>query len=165
VVICRPVDEEALTQPFSLRLLARGNVRAMRPRAEAKDIEVHVDMPDTPVLVLANQRKIGQVISNLLSNAIKFNRSSGDVVFRIEEIDEEGAEVSVSDTGMGIPKYALGSVFTRFYQVGSPLTREYEGLGLGLAIAKDHVVQNGGTIRVESEEGKGSKFTFTVPLA
>ena len=157
--------EETLPQTFDLRLLARGSVRAMRPRAEAKDIEVHVDIPDTPVLVLANQRKIGQVISNLLSNAIKFNRPSGEVVLRIKEIDEEWAEVSVSDTGVGIPKDALDSVFTRFYQVGSPLTREYEGLGLGLAIAKDHVVQNGGTIRVESEEGKGSKFTFTVPLA
>ncbi|MFH1929688.1 MAG: GAF domain-containing protein [Chloroflexota bacterium] len=157
--------EEPLPQAFDLRLLVRGSVRAMRPRTEAKDIEVHVDIPDTPVLVLANQHKIGQVISNLLSNAIKFNRPSGKAVLRIREVGEEWAELSVSDTGIGIPKDALDSVFTRFYQVGSSLTREYEGLGLGLAIAKDHVEQNGGTIRVESEEGKGSKFTFTVPLA
>jgi len=157
--------EETLPQTFDLRLLARGSVRAMLPRTEAKDIEVHVDIPDTPVLVLANQREIGLVISNLLSNAIKFNRPSGEVGLRIREVGEEWAEVSVSDTGIGIPMDALDSVFTRFYQVESSLTREYEGLGLGLAIAKDHVEQNGGTIRVESEEGKGSKFTFTVPLA
>ena len=73
--------------------------------------------------------------------------------------------MSFSDTGIGIPKEAIDSVFTRFFQVGSPLTREHEGLGLGLAIAKDHVEQSGGTIWVESEEDKGSKFTFTVPLA
>jgi len=158
-------EESPLPQIFDLRMLARGSVRAMRPRAETKDIEVHVDTPDETILVLANKRKIGQVISNLLSNAIKFNHPSGAIWLRIREVDDRWAEVCISDTGIGIPRDALDSLFTRFYQVENSLTREYEGLGLGLAIAKDNVEQNGGTIRVESEEGKGSKFTFTVPLA
>ncbi len=157
--------EEGVRQTFDLRLVAEESVSAIRPSAKAQDIRVHEEIPDASVLVLANRRKIGQVISNLLSNAVRFNQPSGEVCLCVRQLDDEWAEVSVADTGIGIPEEAFDSLFTRFFQVESSLTRTHGGLGLGLAIVKEYVELDGGTIRVESEEGKGSTFTFTVPLA
>jgi len=155
--------EEDIQQTFDLCSLVEESVAAMRPRAEAASVNLATRFDDGPLMVLADRRKIGQVVSNLLSNAIKFNRPSGEVTVHVRESGDEWAEVSVVDTGIGIPAEELDKIFGRFYQVEGHIAREYQGLGLGLAIVKEYVELAGGTVRVESEEGKGSTFTFTVP--
>jgi signal transduction histidine kinase len=158
-------SEASVGRIFDLRALAEDGVNALRPQSEAKEVTLLVNLPDAPVEVNGDQRKIGRVLSNLLGNAVKFNRPGGEVRLCVERKDDQWAQVSVSDTGIGIPEEAMDKVFSRFFQVESVSTRVHEGLGLGLAIVKEYVEQGGGEIWVESEEGKGSVFTFTLPLA
>jgi signal transduction histidine kinase len=157
-------DEPAKRQIFDLRIVAQECVGAMAPSAEAAGVTFDLMAPESAVIVAADRRRIGQVVTNLLSNAIKFNRPLGKAQILVRRADDEWAEVVVSDTGIGIPEVALGKVFDRFYQVESSSTRKYEGLGLGLAIVKEYVEMDGGTVTVESQEGRGSVFSFTVPL-
>jgi len=157
--------EESDWATFDLRSVAKDSITAMRPAAEAKEVALVAEYPDVPVLVHADQRKIGRVFSNLLSNAIRFNRPSGEVRLRVTWKDEQWAQVSVADTGIGIPEQAMDRIFTRFFQVENVSTRAHEGLGLGLAIVKEYVELSGGSVWAESQEGKGSVFTFTLPLA
>ena len=100
---------------------------------------------------------------NLLHNAIKFTPANGQVSFTAKA-DGQKALMSVSDTGIGIPQEAIKRIFDRFYQVEKSLTREYGGIGLGLAITRGMVEVCGGEICVESEEGKGTTFVITLPL-
>jgi signal transduction histidine kinase len=104
-----------------------------------------------------------QILFNLLSNAVKFTPEGGTV--RVEALVRDGfAEISVIDTGIGIPSEEHESVFDKFYQVGHTTKGVREGTGLGLAITKKLVEEHGGNIRLKSERGKGSRFTFTLPL-
>ncbi len=109
-----------------------------------------------------DKSKIDKVIVNLLSNAIKFTPKGGKITVRVW--DEGGIlKVSVTDTGIGIPKEKLGQVFERFMQVDASSTRAYGGMGIGLSLVKDFVEQHGGTVEVESEVGNGTRFTITLP--
>jgi signal transduction histidine kinase len=121
--------------------------------------EVDGDLPP----VLADERRITQhVLVNLIKNAIKFT-PAGEV--RVGARHEGGDVVFwVSDTGIGIPKSEHERIFDAFQQVDGSITREAEGTGLGLAIARRFVEMHGGRIRVESEVGKGSTFSFTIPV-
>jgi len=108
-----------------------------------------------------DERKIRQVLLNLLSNAIKFTPEGG----RIEvgaAVDNGAVEVSVSDTGVGIAPEDLEAVFEEFRQVGASAAKQ-EGTGLGLALSRKFIELHGGTIRVTSEVGAGSTFTFRLP--
>ena len=97
---------------------------------------------------------------NLLSNAVKFSPDRG--LIRIDAVrTDAGVEISVSDSGIGIPREELESVFDKFHQVGAKAIRE--GTGLGLAITKALVEQHGGRIWLESKPGEGSRFTFSIP--
>src|SRR6185369_16510053 len=111
--------------------------------------------------VAADNHRVGQVVSNLLSNAIKFTRQGGKIVVSARQ-RHNTIVVSVSDEGPGIPRENLSKVFDRFWQAEE--TRRV-GSGLGLSIAKGIVEAHGGKIWVESELGKGSSFSFTLPLA
>ena len=103
-----------------------------------------------------------QIFNNLVSNAIKFTPDLGDVTLRAYA--QNGVvRCEVQDTGIGIPREAVGNLFTRFYQVDSALNRSAKGLGLGLAITKSLVESHGGEIGVESAPGDGSQFWFTLP--
>ena len=91
------------------------------------------------LIVYIDQEKIEKVVHNLLSNAFKFTREGGEVILNLKVEEKQWAVISVKDTGIGIPADQLDKIFDRFYQVDSSQTREYEGSGLGMALAKELV--------------------------
>jgi signal transduction histidine kinase len=115
-------------------------------------------------MVRADRGKISQVFINLLTNAIKFNREGGRVGVRVTGGEPGTLNVEVRDTGIGIPAEELDKIFERFYQVDSSPHRRAEGTGIGLSIVRDILALHGCSIRVESREGEGSRFLFTLPL-
>ena len=137
-------------------------IAAIRPQAVAKSLTLEGDVP-AAVALHADHTRFKEVLYNLLSNAVKFTHEGGRI--RVEAAVADGAaEISVSDTGVGIPLEEQESVFDKFYQAGSTTRGLKEGTGLGLAIAKELVEAHGGKLSLESEPGKGSRFTFTIPL-
>ena len=134
----------------------------------AEYIESKGDCPlfDTDVeekLLACDPDKVERIMLNLLSNAIKFTKSGGSISVNVFE-REEAVEIIVSDTGIGIPKDKQELIFQRFRQVDTSLTKEQEGSGIGLSLVKSLVDMHGGTISVESEYGKGSKFIVRLPV-
>lgn len=118
--------------------------------------------PDLPV-VLGDKERLKQVIRNLIHNAIKFTPKKGHVTISAK-LEKRWLVTSVQDDGIGIPAGALPHMFERFYQVDGSNTRRVGGTGLGLYICKQIVTAHGGEIWVESEVGKGSTFSFSLPL-
>jgi PAS domain S-box-containing protein len=136
-------------------------IDGMKPLAEAKQqtIECHIEsnLPEVTV----DGPRVAQVLSNLVSNAIKFSRQGGEIVVSARERDNT-IVACVSDNGPGIPREHLSKVFDRYWQAEDT---KHAGTGLGLSIAKGIVEAHGGKIWVDSELGKGSSFSFTLPLA
>ncbi|MDR0943590.1 MAG: response regulator [Ruminococcus sp.] len=114
--------------------------------------------------IIADELRISQVIVNLLSNAVKFTLDCGEIKLTTEIVEDNKLRVSCADNGIGISKDAMDKLFNSFEQADKSITRQYGGTGLGLAICKQIIELMGGTISVESEEGKGSIFSFTVPI-
>jgi signal transduction histidine kinase len=112
--------------------------------------------------ICADERKVKQVLLNLLSNALKFTPEGGRIDVAAT-VTDNAIEISVSDTGVGIAAEDQAAVFEEFRQVGRHYTNKQEGTGLGLALTRRFVELHGGAIRLESEPGKGSTFTFTIP--
>lgn len=156
--------ETIVFDTFDLVDCARASLQVIKPVAESREIELVLNAPGDPVLVDGDKGKLGQVFNNLLSNAVKFNSQGGRVAIDIEQ-GNGSIQVTVSDTGIGIPAEALDKVFTRFYQYDSSSTRKYGGTGIGLAIAQDIARLHGANITVTSEPGKGSAFRFNLPDA
>lgn len=119
-------------------------------------------LPEVPLAVSADPDKLEQIIGNLVSNAMKFTDEGGGVSVEMVETPKE-VEVSIKDTGMGIAGENLPKLFSKFEQFGRVPGPGPKGAGLGLAITKGLVEAQGGKIWAESELGKGSKFTFTIP--
>lgn len=113
--------------------------------------------------IYTDQDRIGEVLTNLIGNAIKFTKA-GRITISLAEKKEGFVVISVSDTGIGIPKENISQLFDKFYQVDSSATREAQGTGLGLYISKTIVEMLGGKIWVESKLGEGSIFYFSIPL-
>jgi signal transduction histidine kinase len=133
------------------------------PLAEAKSIGMTTEIP-AGVSLRADRMRLKQVLINLLSNAVKFTPAGGKI--RVDAVLRSGlAEISVTDTGIGISPEEHKAVFDKFYQVGATTKGVREGTGLGLAITKRLVEEHGGKIWIESQPGKGTRFTFTVPIA
>jgi GAF domain-containing protein len=148
--------------PFDL-LLSIENARTfVRERAVKHGITLDVDVDDQLGEYVGDERKIKQILLNLLSNAVKFTPEGGRISI-IANKKDKGAEISVSDTGIGIPPAELPTIFEEFRQVGGDYAHKKEGTGLGLTLAKKFVELHGGRIWVESEVGKGSTFSFTLP--
>jgi len=127
---------------------------------QSLDVKLEEGLP----LVRADEARLRQVFFNLLSNATKFTPDGGEV--RIEAARKDNwCQVIVIDNGIGIKKEDQKQIFAPFYQVDNSITRERKGTGLGLALVKQIVEQHGGRVWLESEYGKGSRFTFTLPLA
>ena len=147
-------------EPLSINSLIDEIISEMSPLAERQHILLLKEMsPDLP-LVPADKDRIRQTVINLLHNAIKFNKPSGKVTITTT-YDDRAVKVSVSDTGIGISKEDFPHVFERFFKADK--ARTGGGSGLGLAIAKHTIISHGGDIQAQSEEGKGSTFTFTLP--
>lgn len=152
-------------RPVQLESLLEAAVNVVRPTADAKGINVEVDLGIEPVAVSGDQDRLQQVFWNLFSNAVKFTPAGGKVSVKLRRKLSE-AEIEVTDTGQGIPATFLPFVFDRFRQADSTSTRQHGGLGLGLAIARHLVEIHGGKVEASSDgEGRGSSFTVRLPLA
>jgi signal transduction histidine kinase/DNA-binding response OmpR family regulator len=155
-------------EPVDLRECVEGALDIVAPRAWEKEIELGCLIDeDAPVGIVGDAARLRQVLLNLVSNAVKFTED-GEVVVQVDA-EPAGAgsyrlEFAVRDTGIGIPKDRIDKLFASFSQVDASTTRRYGGTGLGLAISKRLVELMGGTIWVESEEGKGSTFHIGVTV-
>jgi PAS domain S-box-containing protein len=145
---------------ISARDLLTTAVEELRPQVEAKDIKLSVDGPVDLPWVLIDRLQIERVISNLVINALRHTKN-GEIKINAEQRDNHVA-ISIADTGSGIPTEYLPHIFDKFVQVPDAPTG---GAGLGLAISKSIVEAHGGQISVQSQVGRGSTFTFTLPLA
>jgi PAS domain S-box-containing protein len=148
--------------PFHLAAMVMESIASVRGLAEAKSIALETFV-DVPIAIEADRLRVKQVLVNLLSNAVKFTPEGGRVCVEAA-VREPYVAISVVDTGVGIPPEEHASIFDKFYQVGATTKGIREGTGLGLAITKRLVEQHGGSIGVESERNRGSRFTFTIPL-
>lgn len=144
------------------RALLREVVEGARPAASKKSIRLETQLPGLEVVLACDRNRVIQVLTNLLSNAIKFTPSGGSITLRLVQVDTSHARWSIADTGCGIAAADLSHVFERYWQ--APATAHH-GTGLGLAIAKGIVEAHGGIMSVESRIGRGTTFSFTLPLA
>ncbi len=137
------------------------SVNALAPQAEKNEIQLVSNAKN--FVIYHDSERIKQVLTNLIKNAIiAAEPKSGKIEITMDENPSE-IQISVKDNGTGIPHDKQKDLFKKFYQVDTTLTRERGGSGLGLAICKGIIDNHGGKISVESEEGKGAKFTFTIP--
>ena len=145
----------------NLNMIVEEVIAQLTPQAERQNLSLEMtladDLPATPV----DKERIRQVMVNLIHNAIKFNRPGGSIRTTTKQ-SEGSVVVEISDTGTGIAKDDLPQIFERFYKADK--SRTGQGSGMGLAIAKHIVEAHGGNIWVQSEEGKGSTFSFSLPL-
>ncbi|MDY7040344.1 MAG: ATP-binding protein [Chloroflexota bacterium] len=151
-------------RPVALADLVDKAVEAVRPRADAEGITLQVDLPEDLPLVDVDPQRIGQVLRNLLDNALT-HTPSGEEIAVAASASGQWVEVGVRDTGSGIAAEDLPYVFERFYRADKSRSRATGGAGLGLAIARQLVEAHGGQIEVESEIGRGTQFTLTLPGA
>ncbi len=146
---------------FNLRQLADEVVMGFRSQLKEKGMGIKNDLP-ADLSVKADRERIGQVFTNLIDNAIKFNREKGSI--RIYNQDSGGkVKITVEDSGIGIPEKDISRIFERFYRVDKAHSRELGGTGLGLSIVKHIIELHNGSVGVESAEGLGSRFWFTLP--
>jgi len=151
-------------QQVSLLAVVEAAVDSARPTADAKDIRLKAILDQVQATINGDAARLQQVVWNLLTNAIKFTPKGGQVQVLLQRVNSH-LELSVSDTGIGIPASFLPQVFDRFSQRDSSTTRVFGGLGLGLAISKQLVELHGGSIRATSQgEGLGSTFFVELPL-
>jgi|CXWL01.1.fsa_nt_gi two-component system phosphate regulon sensor histidine kinase PhoR len=151
----------AVIEPLDLHAIAADALELVRESAATRQVELVLE--GGPLRALpGNPDEIQRLLVNLLENAVKYNRPGGRVVVRLAELPD-AALIEVEDTGIGIPAESLGRVFERFYRVDKGRSRAEGGTGLGLAIVKHIAQAHGGTVEVESEIEKGSKFRVTLP--
>jgi signal transduction histidine kinase len=149
---------------FDLPAAMENALILVKGRAANHGIALNLDVDRRLGEFVADERKIKQVLVNLLSNAVKFTREGGRVEVRAAPADG-AVEIAVSDTGIGIAPEDRETIFEEFRQVGTDYARKREGTGLGLALTRRIIELHGGRIWVKSEVGKGSTFTFTLPVA
>lgn len=153
-------------RPVDVSSLVRTVVKRLTPQAESKRISLNLELaPDLP-RILADEDRAIQVLTNLTGNALQYTPGSGRVTIAAKRINGE-VQISVRDTGIGIPPEHLSHIFDRFYRVDKSRSRQSGGgSGIGLTIARALIEAHGGQIWVESAgDGQGSTFTFTVPIA
>jgi len=143
--------------------LIKQTVPVVRSQAAAKGVSVSVDLPGKLPAVDIDSHRISQVLYNLLENAVAHTNQGDSITVAARQQDNQ-VKISVVDTGEGIPAEDLANIFERFYRVDKSRTRATGGSGLGLTIAKRLVEAHGGNIEVNSKPGKGSSFTFTLPV-
>ncbi len=154
---------EILRRSFDMRPVIEQALRTVTPLAAKKGLSLDCAIVSDVGVLISDQRRVAQILINLVNNAVKFTEQGA---VRIEcRINEGRLETCVRDTGIGIKPEDMDKIFKPFSQVETSLARSHEGTGLGLSICGKLVGMLGGTIRAESEWGKGSAFTFTLPLS
>ncbi len=147
---------------FDLPLAVENAITLVRERATRHGVSLNREIDKGLGDFVGDERKVKQILLNLLSNAVKFTSEGGRIEIKAISVDGS-VEISVSDTGIGITSEDQAKIFEEFRQVGTADAQKHEGTGLGLTLAKKFVELHGGRIWVESEVGKGSTFTFTLP--
>jgi signal transduction histidine kinase len=150
-------------EPADLRALVERHVVDLQPAASAKELNLAVQLPAEPLTAEVDSDRIGQVVTNLVANAVKFTGAGGDVHVSLRR-DGERAELTVADTGIGIPPEDSDRLFQRFFRARNATDAAIPGTGLGLAICKGIVDAHGGDIAVESETGRGTTLRVFLPM-
>jgi len=146
----------------NLNELAGQAVDRFSMHAQQAGVKLITNLPSDALFVQCDAPQIGLVFDSLLSNALKFSPEGGVVTLRIRRTQEDHAQVSVADQGIGISKKNQKKIFSRFFQIDGSTTRNYGGLGIGLALVKEIVEGHGGKVWVESKLDQGSTFHFTL---
>jgi two-component system, OmpR family, sensor kinase len=165
------------SEPVQIDLVLRGVIDRLALRAQSSGVNVQTEIASDMPAIVGDGDRLAQVFSNLIDNALQHTPSGGKIVVTARSISGssavkrgtprvlEGVEITVADTGSGIPPEDLSRIFERFYQIDKSRARSKEGsLGLGLAIVKEIVTAHGGTIHAESIVGLGTKFVVWLPL-
>ena len=164
IVSLSKLDEDsAPRENESVELYSLAEEVLERLKLSAEEKGVTTDLTGEKVSLIGSRTILGEILYNLCDNAIKYNVSGGSLSVKISHIPQR-AIITVSDTGMGIPQQHIGRIFERFFRVDKSRSRKIKGTGLGLSIVKHGVMYHNGTVRVESEAGKGTVFTVELPI-
>jgi len=166
LLVLSKMDAERLEleiRRLSVSQLIESCLETAQRRGREKDLRISVNMPQYLPDIAGDRRRLAEVLQNLLDNAIQYTLPGGQITVSAKSLEEE-IILTVSDTGIGIPKADQPRIFERFYRVDVARSREAGGTGLGLAIAKHLVEVHGGRLWVDSEVGQGSQFHFSVPV-
>ena len=153
---------DLISEELDLEKLFDATLDNFQFAAKERNIFLRKNISDSIRQIQGDRRRLEQVLSNLLSNSLKFTPRGGDIEVGAAH-NGVAAEIWVKDTGIGIGPDEIGRLFEKYKQTSSGKTSEHKGTGLGLVICKMIIEAHGGTIRAESEKGKGARFTFTLP--
>lgn len=154
---------DAEFEPLALQSVIHGAHDRVRAAAQQRDVEIGVTLPERDLTVLGDRRQLTSAVFNLLDNGVKYcGPGGGTVSVRARAVDDE-IELTVQDSGIGIPRKDLDRIFERFYRVDGGRSRMSGGTGLGLSMVRHVVANHGGRVRVESAEGEGATFTIDLP--
>jgi PAS domain S-box-containing protein len=154
---------EVYLEPVNVKNIVNTHLQLFKPVAEEKGLYLKCEVSEEEIIALLDERFLGQIINNLVNNAVKFTHEGG-VIVKVDTFEEEKEKfirIKISDTGIGIPKDNIKTVFEEFRQVSEGFNRHFEGTGLGLTITKKFIDLMEGKIEVKSEIGSGSEFTVT----
>lgn len=150
--------------PVSIKSVCEASLRLVKQLAHKKQLQVSQSIDGSSTTLIADERRLKQVLVNLLSNAIKFTPENGQIGLEVKkDVAQQAIHFTVWDTGIGIPPEDMARLFQPFVQLDSKLSRQYAGTGLGLSLVSRMTEMHGGGITVESEPGQGSRFTVSFP--
>jgi PAS domain S-box-containing protein len=153
------------TETIELEPVCQSSIRLIRETATRKRLRISTSFDAEQVMVTADERRLKQILVNLLSNAVKFTPDGGRIGVEVEtDVERNIVNIVVWDTGIGIAKENLARLFQPFVQLDSSLSRQYSGTGLGLSLVRRMAELMNGSVVVESQVNKGSRFTLTLPL-
>jgi len=157
-------DHSLKKEILPLAELIQTAIESLRPVSDLKEQVIETRLPSDLPTIIGDSQKIFQVMVNLLNNAVHYTPAKGRITIEAKSV-EKGVEAIVSDTGIGIPAEELPRIFERFYRVDKGRSREQGGTGLGLSIVKHIIESHGGRVSVQSEIGRGSRFSFFLPAS
>jgi two-component system sensor histidine kinase SenX3 len=164
-------EEAPVREPVAVHVIVAQAVERIRPVAEHRGITIDLNEAPRRLCVIGDRRQLVSAIHNLLENAVKYSDDNSSVEVRVRSVPDRSAsdgsavEIGVRDYGIGIPSRDLERIFERFYRVDRARARDTGGTGLGLAIVRHVATNHRGEVKVASQEGEGSTFTFRLPAA
>jgi signal transduction histidine kinase len=149
-------------QDVNLNKLLQSVVNSYQEPAQENQINIKINLPRKPIFIQCDAAKLSVAVGNVIKNGIIFSNAGQNILVSLHLLPGH-AQISISDTGVGIPSKDIPLIFERFYQVESHITRSRGGMGLGLSVSKSIIESHGGYIWVESVLGKGSNFSILLP--